>query len=50
MLPARATMPTQGEVFLTTWSVSNLDEVDREIVRLAELCDIRLFDAEVENA
>ena len=47
MLPARATVPTQADVFLTTWSVSNLGEVDREIVRLSELCDIRIFDAEV---
>lgn len=34
-------------VFATRWSVSNLDAVDREIVRLATLCGVRLFDAEV---
>jgi len=34
-------------VFATTWSVSNLDAIDREIVRLATICGVRLFDAEV---
>ena len=32
--------------FATTWSVSNLDAVDREIVRLATIYGVRLFDAE----
>jgi len=34
-------------VFATTWSVNNLDAIDREIVRLATICGVRLFDAEV---
>jgi hypothetical protein len=36
-----------GGIFETSWSVSNLDEIDREIVRLATICAVRLFDAEV---
>jgi hypothetical protein len=34
-------------IFQTSWSVSNLDVIDREIVRLASICAVRLFDAEV---
>jgi len=36
-----------ADVFATRWSVSDLDAVDREIVRLATICGVRLFDAEV---
>jgi hypothetical protein len=37
----------EGRVFSTTWSVSNLDAIDQEIVQLATICGVRLFDAEV---
>jgi hypothetical protein len=38
---------SDDDVFATTWSVSNLDAIDREIARLATICDVRLFDAEI---
>jgi hypothetical protein len=34
-------------IFETTWSVSNLDAIDREIARLATICGVQLFDAAV---
>ena len=37
-------MTTQPDHFLIAWWAKNLDELDREIARLALLCQVRILD------
>jgi hypothetical protein len=38
-------MTTQTDAFQIAWWANNLGELDREIARLASLCQVRLLDA-----
>jgi hypothetical protein len=37
-------MPEKQDHFLIAWWADNLDELDREIARLALLCEVRILD------
>jgi hypothetical protein len=40
-------MSEQHDAFLVEWWAENLDGLDREIARLATLCEVQILDSEV---